>query len=467
WDREKLDSDMRVTPKPNTQFQIVTSDSVSEKASSLGVDAALKASFLSGLVNVQGSAKYLNDNKSSRKQARVTLQYKTTTVFKELTMNQLGRDNIKHHEVIDKGLATHVVSAILYGAQAFFVFDQETSEDEQVQDIKGNLKVMIQKIPMISIDEVGALKMEARDREKVSKFSCTFHGDFSLDKSPTTFEESVKLYQDLPKLLGSKGENAVPVMVHLLPLSILESRASKLVRQISLRLISKAESILENFSELDMRCNDVLKCPAGQNFSHISKKVKTFNSLYSEFRLGLQRALAEKLPSIRGGGEEEATLAAVLNKTEESPFSSHRLNQWMDEVVQEANTINALTNLMKNTEIISSEYGLNEKVCDPEKALVFVFTSLERAEQYLKELENHLEGIQTIKSETEPKPWYRTKEVINQMRLKAKVFGDFAETNKDQDRQHLRFLAVGFTDENHKDVTIRLYEDGFLTCENF
>ncbi|XP_055007695.1 uncharacterized protein LOC110175830 isoform X1 [Boleophthalmus pectinirostris] len=467
WDQEKLDKDMRVTPKPSTQCQIVASDHLSEKASSLGVDAGLKASFMSGLVKVEGSAKYLNDQKSSRRQARVTLQYKTTTEFKTLTMNQLSKDNLKHHEVIDKGLATHVVTAILYGAQAFFVFDQETSEDENVRDIQGNLKVMIEKIPKISIDGEGNLKMEDKDKEKVNKFSCTFHGDFCLDKSPTTFEEAVKVYQDLPKRLGPKGENAVPVRVHLLPLSALDSAASKLVRHISLRLVCEAENVLENFRELDMICNDVLKSPVGQNFSHFSKKVKTFNSLCSEFLLGLQGTLAMKLPSIRGGGEEEAALAEVLKRAAESPFSSHRLNQWMDEVTEEANAINALTNLMRNTEVVSSKNDLMKKVRDSEKVLVFVFTSLERAEPYLEELKNHLQGIQTHESGAEPKPWYKTKDMIHQMRLKAKVFRDFADANKDQDTKALRFLAVGLTDENHKEATIYLYEDGFLSSESF
>ncbi|XP_055004983.1 verrucotoxin subunit beta-like [Boleophthalmus pectinirostris] len=379
WDQEKLDKDMRVTREPSTECQIVVSDHLSKKASSLQVDAGLKASFLSGLVTVQGSAKYLNNKKSSSRQARVTLQYKTTTQFKTLSMNQLSEENLKHHEVIKKGLATHVVTAILYGAQAFFVFDQETSQDENVQEIQGNLKVMIEKIPNISIDAEGNLKMEDRDKEKVNKFSCTFHGDFCLDKSPTTFEEAVKVYQDLPKRLGPKGENAVPVRVHLLPLSALDSAASKLVRHISLRLVCEAENILENFRELDMICNDILKSPAGQNFSYVSEKVKTFNSLCSEFLLGLQETLATKLPSIRGGGEEEAALAEVLKRATESPFSFHRLNQWMEEVTEEANTIKVLTNLMRNTEVISSKNDLKKKVFDSEKALVFVFTSLERA----------------------------------------------------------------------------------------
>ncbi|KAK7944557.1 hypothetical protein WMY93_000285 [Mugilogobius chulae] len=436
WDQEKLDKDMKVTPKPYTKTEIVASESVSEKASSLGVDAALKASFLCGLVQVQGSAKYLNDNKKSRKQARVTLQYKTTTEFKTLTMNQLSADNIKHRNVIDKGLATHVVTAILYGADAFFVFDQDTSEDENVQNIQGNLKVVVKKLPKISIEGEGSLKMNDRDKENMNKFSCTFHGDFRLDTSPTTFEESVKVYQDLPKLLGPKGENAVPVRVHLLPLSTLDSKAAKLVRQISLRLVTEAESILEDFRELD-------------------------------FKLGLEGTLAIKLPSIRGGGEEEAGLAEVLKKTKESPFNSQRLKQWMSEVNREANMLKALTNVLKNTEVVSSEDVVIEKVCGSEKALVFVFTSLDSKEPYLEELENHLKRTEPNESRAEPKRWYKTKEVIERMRSKAKVFGDFADANKDQDRTELQFLAVSLADENHKDATIYLYEDGFQSCDNF
>ncbi|KAK7944435.1 hypothetical protein WMY93_000163 [Mugilogobius chulae] len=155
WDKKTLEENMRELPQPYTKTEIVASESVSEKASSLGVNAELKASFLSGLVEVGGSAKYLNDNKKTKNQARVALQYKTTTEFKTLTMEQLGTKNIEYKEVFDKGLATHVATGILYGADAFFVFDQDISEDEDVNEIEGSLKVVIEKFPSISIKGKG------------------------------------------------------------------------------------------------------------------------------------------------------------------------------------------------------------------------------------------------------------------------------------------------------------------------
>uniref|UniRef100_A0A8C6U5L0 B30.2/SPRY domain-containing protein n=1 Tax=Neogobius melanostomus TaxID=47308 RepID=A0A8C6U5L0_9GOBI len=455
WDKEKLDRDMSERPKPNTEFRIVTSESISDKSSSLGVEASLKASFLCGLVEVEGSAKYLNNNKTSTKQARVTLQYKTTTVFKTLSMNQLGTGNLTHCEVLDKGLATHVVTAILYGAQAFFVFDQESSEEESVQDIQGNLKIMIKKIPLISIEGSGSLKLEDQDREKENKFSCTFHGDFRLEKSPTTFDEAVKVYQDLPRLLGPNKEKAVPVTVYLLPLIALDSKASKLVRQISLRL-------------LEMWCNDVLNSPAGQNFSQLSKKIKTFKALCSEFKLKLQGTLSQKLPSIRGGGEEEAALAEVLKKAAESPFSGDRLKQWMEEKNKEVNTIKTLMKLMKNTTMVPSENALTDQVCDSENALVIVLTSLDSTEPFLLELDQYLKGTQSDSTDApEPSRWYSSKDVFDLVKRKAKRFGDFAEANKDKDKKILRFLALGLADKNHEGSAVYLYEDGFRVDDYF
>ncbi|CAB1426558.1 unnamed protein product [Pleuronectes platessa] len=193
WDRDDLKKHIRERPQNSNDFEIVASDSIEDKSSALKVEASLKASFLGGLVEVGGSAKYLNDHKTSRNQARVTLKYETTTKFQELSMKHLGRGNVKHPEVFDKGIATHVVTAILYGAQAFFVFDREMSETEDHQDVQVNLKVTIKKIPCISIEGEGSLHMEDKEKANVEKFSCKFHGDFCLEKNPVSFQDAISV----------------------------------------------------------------------------------------------------------------------------------------------------------------------------------------------------------------------------------------------------------------------------------
>ncbi|KAG9342065.1 hypothetical protein JZ751_017062 [Albula glossodonta] len=135
WDEAAIKRDMSVKPQPRSSFHFTAFDSLSEKANLLDVSASLKASFLGGLVEVGGSASYLNDRASSMHQCRVTMQYKQTTEFKQLTMTQLGK--VTYPQVFDQKTATHVVTAVLYGAEAFMVFDQMASDDKENKISRG------------------------------------------------------------------------------------------------------------------------------------------------------------------------------------------------------------------------------------------------------------------------------------------------------------------------------------------
>ncbi|CAB1437670.1 unnamed protein product [Pleuronectes platessa] len=424
------------------------------------------------MVEVEGSAKYLNDQKKSRNQARVTLKYETTTKFQELSMDHLAIGNMKHQYVFEKGIATHVVTGILYGARAFFVFDREMSEREDHQDVQGNLKVMIKKIPRISIDGEGSLNMEEKDKANVEKFSCKFHGDFSLEENPVSFQDAIQVYQKLPKLLGSDGGKAIPVKVWLLPLTSLDSSAAQLVRQISIGLVQESQTVLEDFSELEMRCNDAMITATAQQFPQIGKKLKSFKEMCSVSKLEFQRTLSVKLPSIRGGGEEEAVLAEILEKRHSSPFNSKNLTEWMDCKEREISILNTFTKMMKNTKTISSLNGLHEEILSAEQVLCFVFTSLGNAESYLSALSKHLKGTttpddpqETHTYDVEKEQWYLSDKVPDEMRKKAKLFGNFAEANKEN--MNIKFLIVGLTNETQKGTSIYHYEEGSSLSENF
>uniref|UniRef100_A0A8C6TGP8 Fibronectin type-III domain-containing protein n=1 Tax=Neogobius melanostomus TaxID=47308 RepID=A0A8C6TGP8_9GOBI len=443
WDPENLKTDTGVQNKPKNEFEIIASESIEDKSSALNVEASLKASFLCGLVEVEGSAQYLNDQKTSKKQARVTLKYNATTRFEELSMKHLGRGNVKHPDVFEKGIATHVVTGILYGAQ-----------------------VMIKKIPTFSIEGKGRLQMEDKDRADIDKFSCKFYGDFNLEKSPVSFTDAVEVYQSLPKLLGANGENAVPVKVWLLPLTALDSTAAKLVRDISVRLVNEAQSVLEDFYDLELRCNDAVKTTTVQIFPQIGKKIKSFKDFCTEFKLEFQKLLAKKLPVIRGGGEEETQLVEILKKRTSSPFNSSNLSDWMEYKEREMGILKSYTKMMKNTTVVQPKQ-LDEEILNTEKTVCFVFTSLGAKEPYLESLEKYLkEGQDSAAShELEKEQWYCSRDVANAMRLKAKLFNDFAEANKEN--KNVKFLIMALTDENHKGTCIYLYEGGSFPNENF
>ena len=52
--------------------------------------------------------------------------------------------------------ATHVITEVQYGFNAFLTFDIRKSKSENKQEIAGSLKIVINKIPSISIEGEGS-----------------------------------------------------------------------------------------------------------------------------------------------------------------------------------------------------------------------------------------------------------------------------------------------------------------------
>uniref|UniRef100_A0A8K9V2L6 Fibronectin type-III domain-containing protein n=1 Tax=Oncorhynchus mykiss TaxID=8022 RepID=A0A8K9V2L6_ONCMY len=465
WDSEMLQKHINVCPQPNTDFKIIASDSSEDKSEALNVSASLEASFLGGLVSVKGSAEFLHDKKTSKRQSRVSLQYRTTTRFEQLTMDHLGAGNVKHCNVFQEGSSTHVVTALHYGAQAFFVFDQEVSSGENHQDIQGNLQATIKKIPLISIEGQGNLEMSDEEKREANKFNCTFHGDFALENNPVTFEDAIKVYAGLPRLLGENGEHAVPMTVWLYPLKNLDSAAAQLVRQISVSQVRRAQRLLDGLDNTDVQCQDMMKEDMAIKFPELKAKLNKFRDLCSEYKQVFQKGLCKVLPNIRGGGMEEEELIKMLNSKECSPFQNDLL-------------ITSYLDIMKEVQVVYSSSELDGLVLDKANDYVvcFAVSFLKEKEEYLVVLENYL--LEESKSDfslipynpnaagkTAAEKWFRSGEVTTLTRQTIHLFLDFKESNKD--RENLPFCIASIPNKLLTASSIHVYERGTLLTPQF
>ncbi|XP_078087792.1 uncharacterized protein LOC144505540 [Mustelus asterias] len=481
WDLDELLKNLDIQPKPNTNFNIICSDAMDEKASYLDVEASLKASFLGGLVEVSGSAKYLNDSKKSKQQARVTLNYRATTRFEQLTMSQLGPNNITYPYVFDQGSATHVVTAVMYGAQAFFVFDREYYSSDNKQEIEGSLEVMIKKIPLVSIEGKGSLKLSDNERKIVEKFSCTFHGDFLLNSNPVSYEDAFRVYTTLPKLLGENGENAVPLRVWLYPLKMLDSKAAQLVREISIGLVNRSQLLLDQLHDTEIRCNDLIKSTAAKEFPELETKIQAFKAMCMEYKIVFQKALGTILPSIRGTGQEESSLADLLQKKERSPFSNHSLTTWIGKREKEIITVSAYLAMLQGVDILTRRQ-LDSFLVNPmvENVVCFTFTSLCDKDTYLQVLGNYLNASPTSKEPghtsqddtCQPnEDWFDVISVSQQMRKLARLFLKFTKSNISNGgnlhAESCKIAVVSIDDKSCTGASIFLYEQGILVNKAF
>lgn len=328
-----------------TSYKISIEDSFKEKSAMLGINSELKLSILAGLARVSGSAEYINDHKRTKLTKRVTLQYSTTTRFDQLTMAHLGRGNINHPEIFYQQNATHVVTGILYGAEAFFLFDQTFSNSEHRREIRGSVKAALHKILKAGIADA-RLELTNEEREVTDRLACTFYGDFNPQSNPTTFSEAMRLYRELPLLLGPDGERAVAKEIYLYPLHLLDDSAAKLIHQISNKSTNDFVELIETLHQLQIRANDLKNNLSSENLlKKVQQQLSTFCSHISRFENDIIGELSDILPQIRSGVKKEKELAQLFEKFNRSPFRRTKLHDWLQRKAQEIEIIKSFATL--------------------------------------------------------------------------------------------------------------------------
>nr|Q98989.3 RecName: Full=Stonustoxin subunit alpha; Short=SNTX subunit alpha; AltName: Full=DELTA-synanceitoxin-Sh1a; Short=DELTA-SYTX-Sh1a; AltName: Full=Trachynilysin subunit alpha; Short=TLY subunit alpha [Synanceia horrida]AAC60022.1 stonustoxin alpha-subunit [Synanceia horrida]4WVM_A Chain A, Stonustoxin subunit alpha [Synanceia horrida] len=456
----------------SSEFKIVASDSTESKSSAMDIEASLGVSFLGGLVEVGGSAKYLNNTKKYQNQSRVTLKYKATTVYKQFTAPP-GTVTVQETAITEKGLATHVVTSILYGANAFFVSDSDKVEDTNLQDIQGKMEAAIKKIPTISIEGSASVQLTDEEKSLASNLSCKFHGDFLLESLPTTFEDAVKTYQTLPTLIGEDGANSVPMKVWLAPLKSYNSKAQQLIQEINVSKVRRIHTTLEELHKLKRRANEAMDVKLVQRIPLIHDKISNFQQIFQDYMLTVQKKIAEKLPLVRAGTESEQSLQKIIDDRAQSPFSNEKVSKWLDAVEREIAVLKSCAGMVEGTQakFVSNQTELDREVLvgKVKHAVCFIFTSVERNDPYLKVLSDYWESppsnnAKDVAPSTEDK-WCFSTEVVLKMQQRAQTFCD--HVNDFEKSRNVGFFITALENGKFQGASIYYYKEGSLATQDF
>ena len=470
WSPDHLGQAVKTITKPYTNSEVLAEDTIDDKTSALNIEASIKLSFLGGLVNVQGTAKYLDDRKTSSHHSRVVLKYETTTELKQLTMEHLGRGKVQYPEVFDQNIATDVVVGILYGAKAFLIFDQEVSKDESEKEVHGNMEVLVKALPGISIDGRGSVDITEDQKKKTEKMHCKMYGDFRTEESPTTYEEAVRVYRQLPSLIGDKGQNAVAVQVYLRPLSEIDSKGQRMVREISANYISKTCEIQEHIQCIESKCSDLMREDVCSSFPRVKKQLSTFKSNISRYKIFFQKKLLPLLPSIRGGGAEESALGDIFEEKECSPFAQTCIDTWIVEKEKEMKRLQGMIGFLGDTPFVSPEDVENEAF-DPsnEHVVCCTFKIGKEDDPQILSMDKYLTGNVLPELERKASSGTDDTNVTKRIRQTLKQFSELKSAN--EDHKEVKFFA---TDECLSDnfsgnpgAFIYLYEEGELENDDF
>ena len=465
WDADTLQKFKISEPQLSSNYEVIAEDTLSAKAEHLGIEAGLKLSVLGGLVSVGGSGKYLDDHRSSNNQARVSLKYCSTTIFEQLSMEQLSK--FQHPKVFDYDIATHVVVGVKYGADAFFIFDRMVAKDEKYCKIHGDLKVNVENIPQFGTKGRGSADIKERGKNETSKFQCKFYGDFILPNNPSTYEEAVKVYKKLPKFVdGAKASKAVPKEVWLYPLNKLDDKAKQLTREISIKLVSQVEKLMQDLHTVKIHCTDIRNNETIMKFTGLQEQMSEFDRMIVVYKTDIAKQMADMLPTIRGGGIEESELAKIIIKDGTSPFSFKTVSTWLNKKEREIKILNASLEKLAEVEFLSNPGDLDTYIYGGEfkTVICFEYNVIQIQDSHLEAMNLYLSSGSVNVNIQSYRLWCDDRTLLNKLHASIKQFKEFALKNKE--KKGVKFVAIDCTPDNPDDPqvpTIVLYENGTIS----
>lgn len=491
WDHKTVNEKKECKLHPGQLYKFIVEDTQSNKFDSLHINGSLELSFCASLVDVGGSADFLKSSRSSEHVSRVTLMFTSTQRYEEISQSVLNQ--VEYGDVLKRTNATHVVSHVDYGYNAFFVFDRRVSEKEDKKKIHVDMHAAIKKIPSLSADANISGKLSGREKEELSKFYCTFYGDFSPEFVPTTFEEAVKICHDIPKLLGITGqidptsEIGKPQVVTLYPVSSLKGAQDvPQITSISGSAKIQVPFLMQYLADASTAADDLSDDTVCPRFENLSNEVGSFQRTVDSFKDEVKTYLKTTIPSIRSGDRKESDLAKFLNDIEKSPFGSAALNSYIHRKKKE---FALLAQTLKNMDLGSkknvvevfpgSSCDLGTLLIDSKNKFVFCFvfnvksstkplTYIEGMEKYLMEFidDKKINPNEKFAAPGDDKEWFDSLHAISKFRKVPSYFLDLAAACNGQ--KDVIFAVTN----NHEDVetgdpVTLLYDEGDLVCKDY
>lgn len=195
----------------------------------MGLSPELKASFLGGLINVEGSGRYLHESRDTNRVLQASMHYKITTVHESLQFMSNDLKGLLDFENIDGTCDTHVVVGITWGAHTVVTAKHllSTNDTKVERNIRHTLKAQLAHLKLGASGQ-GEVEYNKKggDKSPDYDFEVRVYGDVLADDSAlcTTFESAYELITRVPQYISKanrgKGE---PLIYTLLPLTILNS----------------------------------------------------------------------------------------------------------------------------------------------------------------------------------------------------------------------------------------------------
>ena len=286
--------------------------------------------------------------------------------------------------------------------------------------------------------------MEHELRENVKNLRVKFHGDFVLSTNPTTFEEAVRIYQDLPNEILKADFQAVPMRVYLYPLNKIDkSKIFTFVRDISESLIRQLVEIIQDLEDAVEEVQELEESVVAKHFYVFRQRADTFLNYLKQYKLQFQRVVAPLLVEIRGQGKEESEQAKLLEGHIATPFNKENIQSWLRDQRAESAVLESFLKQLDDKLMLVENVG---EYLQHEEVISFTIYYPDSPDAVISNMDAFLDGKDTTESVTTAKSWYRQYSVVHQIQNKIKDVLHFRDVNSESS---IFFTYAIFLPEDH------------------
>jgi hypothetical protein len=377
------ETSIKSTDYATSRVDYEITDRISEKFNKLSVNAELQLSVLAGMVDLQGSAKYLKEDKQSAKAGRMTLLYSITTKLEKINICNLELKEIIDLDAIESFEATHIVVGIYWGANCTITSEYANQENKEQREVEGLLKLEANKMTY-KINGKGKGNYEDGDNEDTKNFTFQSNCDIVTDEDlPTTLPQVIDFVKKLPKLVGKDNNGkGKPLSYILLPISSVikyfkyEKQIVFVLKQLKDDSVLRFVHLFQEISLVRQQIYDFHQ-DVQLNSSYLSdqqfQEVKKLQNNFAITESSLRSELAETLVDVRSGKSEASKLDVLMKEFEEKEFSPVKVQVYLQSLSDLTNKIEFIDNLLKKgIDYIGRSGSLENRILSNKNPEVYV-----------------------------------------------------------------------------------------------
>ena len=358
WNKDTLEAKMIVREAESSTTKYLREVDDRDKAKNMEISADVELDFLSGLLSIEGSAKYINDHKKTTNKARVVMKAQVTNNIYDIDMNTpIDNENLCNLYHPNSG-PTHVVVRIHEGLRAFFVFDKLVDDVKKSHDINGNLEAHVMLIPGMSVEGSVVLDSKGSEVTNLKNLDVQFYGDALLAKFPVTYTEAAIAYKETMENAPKK----TPISFHLLPISkFCPASELAVVDRLTLALTNKASQYIADLSGVEAQVNTLLAMDIPQRYESVRNPLDKFKSQLKIFTSNFKSQIADEIPKIKSEEKHESVLSDILVEYEESSFEKTRSLAFLRRREREINIMSVMIENVLKDPFMSLSDHINAK----------------------------------------------------------------------------------------------------------